>query len=105
MNDDVVTTPRDRLAQDMRAVLADAEELFKATAAETGERVKAARARLQQNLEAAKAQLLELEQNAVARARAAAVATDRYAHENPWKTAGIAAGAGLLIGVLIGRKI
>jgi ElaB/YqjD/DUF883 family membrane-anchored ribosome-binding protein len=103
MND--FATSRDRLAQDMRVVLADAEELFKATAAETGERVKAARARLQQNLETAKAQVLALEQDALARARAAAAATDRYAHENPWKTAGIAAGVGLLIGVLIGRKI
>lgn len=104
MNNAVITS-RDKLAQDMRVVLADAEELFKATANETGERVKAARARLQENLQVAKARVIELEHNAAERTRATAAATDRYAHENPWQTAGIAAGIGLLIGVLIGRNI
>ncbi len=103
--DDLVVSPRDRLAKDLRVVLADTEELLKATANETGERVKAVRARLQENLQIAKTRVLELEENAVERAKAAAAATDRYAHENPWQTAGLAAGFGLLIGVLIGRKI
>lgn len=35
------------------------------------------------------------------RERAAAAATDRYAQEHPWQTAGV----GPLIGVLIGRKL
>ena len=103
--DDLVVSPRDKLARDLRVVLADTEELLKATANETGERVKAVRVRLQENLQIAKTRVLELEENAVERAKAAAAATDRYAHENPWQTAGLAAGVGLLIGVLIGRKI
>ncbi len=103
--DDAVVSPRDKLAQDLRVVLADVEELVRATANETGERVKAVRGRLEANLQSAKARVVELEEDTVERARAAAAATDRYAHENPWQTAGIAAGIGLLIGVLIGRKI
>ena len=103
--DNAIANSRDKLAQDLRIALTDAEELVRVTAQETGERVKAVRARLEGNLQAAKARVLEIEHNAVERARAAAAATDRYAHENPWKTAGIAAGVGLLIGVLIGRKI
>lgn len=103
--DDLDVSPRDKLAKDLRVVLADTEELLKATANETGERVKAVRARLQENLQIAKTRVLELEENAVERAKAAAAATDRYAHENPWQTAALAAGVGLLIGVLIGRKI
>jgi ElaB/YqjD/DUF883 family membrane-anchored ribosome-binding protein len=96
---------RDKLARDFRVVLADAEELFKATANETGERVKTARARLETNLEAARARVADMERSALERARAAAQETDRFAHENPWKTAGIAAGAGFLIGLLIGRTL
>lgn len=103
--DAVDVSPRDKLAQDLRVVLADAEELWKATADDTGERVKAVRARLQGNLQVAKGRIIELEEDAIERAKAAAAATDRYARENPWKTAGIAAGIGLLIGVLVGRKI
>ena len=31
-------------------------------------------------------------------------AADAYVHENPWKAVGIAAGAGLIIGMLISRR-
>jgi ElaB/YqjD/DUF883 family membrane-anchored ribosome-binding protein len=102
--DDAVVSPRDKLARDLRVVLTDVEELVRATANETGERVKAVRGRLEANLQSAKVRVLELEQSGVERAKSAAAATDRYAHENPWQTAGIAAGIGLLIGLLIGRK-
>jgi ElaB/YqjD/DUF883 family membrane-anchored ribosome-binding protein len=36
--------------------------------------------------------------------KAAARATDTYVHENPWKAVGIAAGAGILFGMLISRR-
>ena len=38
------------------------------------------------------------------RTRAAARATDGYVHDNPWTVAGVCAGVGLLIGMLISRK-
>jgi ElaB/YqjD/DUF883 family membrane-anchored ribosome-binding protein len=40
----------------------------------------------------------------VEKAKAAAKATDGYVHDNPWKSVSIAAGAGLLIGLLLGRR-
>ena len=33
--------------------------------------------------------------------KAAAEATDAYVHENPWKVVGMAAGLGLIIGLLL----
>ncbi|HET7776216.1 MAG TPA: hypothetical protein VFK74_07610 [Azospira sp.] len=36
--------------------------------------------------------------------KAAARATDDFVHDNPWKAVGIAAGVGLLLGVIIGRR-
>ena len=76
----------------------------KAAAGESmSERMKALRPKLEESLRTAKAQLVEAEQVAIQKAKAAAAATDRYAHENPWKTAGIAAAIGVLVGVVIGR--
>jgi ElaB/YqjD/DUF883 family membrane-anchored ribosome-binding protein len=38
------------------------------------------------------------------RTKQAARVTDEYVHENPWKAVGIAAGVGLIVGLLIGRR-
>lgn len=94
----------DRLVQDLRTLVTDAEDLVKATAAETGERIRDARMRLQDRLHAARARLADAEAAILEKSKIAAAATDRFAHENPWKVAGIAAGLGLLLGLLIGRR-
>jgi len=103
MNDSA-TPPTDRLVQDLRTLVADAEDLVKATAAETGERIKNARTRLEGHLRVARARLDEAQLALVEQSKVAAAAGDRFARENPWKVAGIAAGIGLLLGVLIGRR-
>jgi ElaB/YqjD/DUF883 family membrane-anchored ribosome-binding protein len=35
--------------------------------------------------------------------KAAARATDEYVHDHPWRAVGIAAGVGLVVGMLISR--
>jgi ElaB/YqjD/DUF883 family membrane-anchored ribosome-binding protein len=45
-----------------------------------------------------------MEQHLAARAREAAKATNRYVHENPWPSLGVAAGAAFILGLLIGRR-
>ncbi|MGA7743497.1 MAG: DUF883 family protein [Polyangia bacterium] len=99
---DIVT--RDKLVADLKVVINDAEELLKITAGQAGEKVAAVRDKVQRGLEQAKAKLVEIEGKAVDQTKAAARATDAYVHENPWKAVGIAAGAGLLFGILIGRR-
>lgn len=94
---------KEKLMQDLRVVVADAEELLRATADQAGEKVAAARERIQENLATAKERLVATEQAVAAKARQAAQATDDYVHENPWKAVGIAAGAGLIVGMLISR--
>lgn len=94
---------QEKLMQDLRVMVADAEELLRATAGQTGDKVVAVRERVQQNLAMAKARLVEVEQAVVARAKQAAQATDDYVHENPWRAVGVAAGVGLIFGMLISR--
>lgn len=94
---------KEKLMQDLRVVVADAEELLRATAGQAGEKVAGARERIQENLAAAKERLVAAEEAVVAKTKQAAKATDDYVHENPWKAVGIGAGVGLIVGLLIGR--
>ncbi len=95
---------KDKLVADMKVVIADAEELLKATASAAGDRVSAARTRMEDSLRTARVKLAEAQEVVVDKAKAAARATDDYVHANPWRSVGIAAGAGLVIGMLISRR-
>ena len=94
---------RDQLVEDMKAVIADAEELLKATAGAAGERVGAARARAEETIKAAKDKLGNFD-DAIGRAKDMAKTADEYVHENPWGAVGVAAVVGLLAGVMISRR-
>ena len=94
---------KEKLMQDLRVVVADAEELLRATAGQAGEKVSAVRDRIQENLVAAKENLAAAQESVVIKTKQAARVTDEYVHENPWKAVGIGAGAGLIIGMLISR--
>jgi ElaB/YqjD/DUF883 family membrane-anchored ribosome-binding protein len=93
-----------KLMEDLRAVVSDAEELLKATADQTGERIAAARGKAEESLKAAKALLVEQEAAVMAKTKAAAKATEDYMRANPWKAVGIAAAAGLVLGILATRR-
>ena len=93
-----------KLKQDLQTLVADAEELLKATASQTGERIEKARARADESMRAAQARLREAGASAAARARAAALGVNGHVHENPWSAVGLAAGVGIVLGILIGRK-
>lgn len=95
---------RDKLVADMKVVIADAEELLRATAGQAGEKVAAARARIQDSMETAKVKLSQLGEAGAERAKAAARVTDDYVHDHPWHAVGVAALVGLVLGTLISRR-
>ena len=97
-------SPRERLVDDLANVLGEAEEMLSRAAAETGDKARDLRSQVETKLLRAKLRLQEIEGEAVDRAKAAARATDDYVHANPWRSVGIAAGAGLIIGMLISRR-
>ena len=93
-----------QLTADLKAVVNDAEALLKATAGDAGTKLGGVRDRLEESLKVTRARVAEMEDAVIEQTRAAAKATDQYVHENPWPSMGIAAAAGLLLGVLIGRR-
>ena len=95
---------KDKLITDFRAVMSDTEELLHATAHQAGEKVTAARGRVEERLRLARDELDRAQAVVVDKTRAAARATDGYVHEHPWSVAGVCAGVGLLLGMLISRK-
>jgi ElaB/YqjD/DUF883 family membrane-anchored ribosome-binding protein len=94
----------DKLIEDLHVVVRDAEDLLKATASQAGEKIQQARARAEESVRQAKERLAGLEDEALAKARAVANDADQYVREKPWQAVGIAAGIGLVIGLLIGRR-
>jgi len=92
------------ILQDLRTLVADAEALLAATAGQAGERVEKARAQAESSLGRARARLATIEAQVGAKVRESARATDAYVRENPWRAVGIAAGAGLLVGLLISSR-
>lgn len=95
---------KEQLIRDFKVVIDDTEALLKATAGQSGEALSAARARAGESLASARAKLSEAEAALVARAKAAARATDEYVHVHPWQAIGIAASVGVVVGLLIGRR-
>ena len=95
---------KEKLVADLKVVVADAEELLRATASQAGEKVSAARERIQTSLATAKVKLTDAERALLEKSKLAAKATDEYVRDNPWQAVGVAAVAGLVLGVLISRR-
>lgn len=102
-----VQATRDKLMQEFNEVVSDTEQLLKSVGSAGGEKVQALRAGIEQNLKSARERMRLLEAAARERTAAAAKATDEYVHENPWQSLAIAAGvaaiAGIVVGLLLNR--
>ena len=91
---------KQKLVEDLKTVVADAEEILRATAGVAGEKMAELRERVSTRLNDAKLRLADAEAIVVDKTRAAARVTDEYVRENPWQAVGVAAGIGFLIGVM-----
>jgi ElaB/YqjD/DUF883 family membrane-anchored ribosome-binding protein len=58
---------------------------------------------IEQGIEQGRYTWAQIQDAVSTKTKAAAEATDAYVHENPWKVVGMAAGLGLIIGLLLGR--
>lgn len=89
-----------RMADDLKMIVSDGEELLKAAANASGEGFTAARAKFAEQVTSARARLADVSQPVVEKARLA----NDYVHGSPWTAIGVAAGVGVLIGFLAAKR-
>ncbi|HEY9278587.1 MAG TPA: DUF883 family protein [Eoetvoesiella sp.] len=92
---------KDRVAFDLKDLLAGTEELLRSTASYTGAEVDDARSKLQHQLKMAREAAGGWNQQTIARYRQASATTDQYVHERPWAFIGVA----LVIGAMLGHYL
>ena len=102
MSDTFIT--KDKLVEDVKEVITDAEALIRATADDLSGKAKEARAKLTAKVGVAKERVKELEGVVKEKAVEGAKETDRLIREHPYESLGVAFGLGLLIGILASRK-
>ena len=94
----------EQLREHFQDALADAEALVKATSEMSGEGLAQVRTKARDSVRVAKARLADAQDVVVQKARGAANATDAYVRDSPWEAIGVAAGVGVLVGVLLARR-
>ena len=93
--------PRERLASDVKVLLADTEEFLPAVGAESKDKIAGIRPRLEAAIRRARNQAAEVEAAVESRVWEGARKADTYASEHPWQTAGMAAGVGAAVGAIV----
>ncbi|HEY8608637.1 MAG TPA: DUF883 family protein [Noviherbaspirillum sp.] len=89
---------------DMKTLIQDAQDLFREASHNTGEKADELRARGLTLLDGAMEKAHEMQALALEKGKAAAEGADVFVHEKPWHAVGIAAGIGLVVGLLVSRR-
>jgi ElaB/YqjD/DUF883 family membrane-anchored ribosome-binding protein len=91
-------------SSDMKSLVKDAQSLLSAAASLTGNKADELRERGMELLDQALGKAGKYQDQALVKSKELARATDVYVKDNPWRTVAVAAGVGLLLGVILGRK-
>ena len=95
---------KDKLIEDIKSVVADADDLLSKARTASAEGYSAVRVELEDRLANSIVRLQEVQEELKSRARQALRTTDEYIHDNPWKSMGYVAVLGLIAGLLITRS-
>jgi ElaB/YqjD/DUF883 family membrane-anchored ribosome-binding protein len=98
-----VRPSQDKLVQDFKTMIGDAEELLRSLAGASGEGLGVARERFNAKLASAKQVVSDAESSLHAKVDSAAEATRTYVTENPWRAIAVAASVGAVVGYLMRR--
>ena len=101
---DAIHSHEENLLHELKRVLQSAEEFVEATAHDSSEKFSEARKQFTATLKDAHRHLGDAESVVRAKAKVAAATTDAYVRTNPWKSVGVGAGVGLILGMLISRR-
>ena len=99
-----VDVQKDKLMQDLRVVMRDAEDLLKSSSQQLGDGAAHWRERSQDRLVQLRRQLSELQHQATDRVVTAGRSTNEFVQRNPWTAVGVASGIGLLAGYLMNNR-
>ena len=95
---------KEELLQEVRAVLDDVEELYHSSVEEGSKEAEQLRGKLQRKLQAAQRKLGDFEEVAAERVKQTARQADQLVQDKPYYAMGVAALAGLVVGVLLNRR-
>jgi len=94
----------DQVQADVRKAISGAEDMLTQAATATGEKAAELRAQALNQLKALRERMNEAQATAIRQGKAAALATDEYVHENPWRSIVAAVSVGVVVGLLISRR-
>lgn len=94
---------RDKLMDGLKSSINDAEKWLSDEAEKVAGVTEETRARFQDALTTAKGDLRKLEDSILAHGRQAAETVNVYVQDNPWKSVGLGAAVGIILGMLIAR--
>ena len=98
----------DQLKEDLRHLSETVEELMNATSKDASSEMRDLRERAERRLKDTRTRLEARGERFYEDTRETlseqAACCDRYVHENPWTSIGIGAAAGLVVGMLLGRR-
>jgi ElaB/YqjD/DUF883 family membrane-anchored ribosome-binding protein len=89
---------------DVKALVRDAQSMLTAAGAMTGDKAEELRERGMEMLDRALGRAGRYQDQALVRGKELAHEADVYVKDNPWRTVALAAGVGVLMGVLLSRK-
>jgi len=92
------------IRDDLKTLMKDAQLLFIEAAKVTGSKSEELQTKAMELLDRAITDAHHLKEIGAEKGKRIAHDTDAYVHEHPWHAIGIAATAGVLIGMLIGRR-
>lgn len=90
--------------QEVRTLLADVQDLVGRVAHVADPEIARLRHRVEVGLAKTRKAVVDGTDQVQRQAKVAMATSDRYVHEQPWQSVGIAAVAGLLVGFLVGRR-
>lgn len=89
---------------DLEKLVSDLRGLLSSKDLDSVPDIKVLRQKLDDGLQSARESAVRAAQDAARQAKDAALAADRYAHDEPWRVAGAALAVGALVGFLLARR-
>lgn len=95
---------REKITSELKNVIREAEDLLKGNARQAESTLLSAKDRIEANLNAMRKGLGQAQESIVQHSRDAAESTDDYVKNHAWQAVGVGALAGLVVGLLVGRR-